>query len=407
MSWSPASTTRCPPGWRPSPATRSATEASDDINGMFLDMLTTFLTVFAGIALLVATFSIYNTFSIIVAQRTRTAALLRAVGASRRQVLISVVIEALVVGRRGLARRPGRRDRRRRAAQGPVRRRRLRPAAGGIVVTGGTVVVAMVVGVGRDAARRHRSPPCGRRGSPPGRAARRRRRVDRHGGPLVVGAVRGWPVPCAGRGCSAASTTAPGVAGLGAVLTFVGIVVLGPSWPGPRPGAGRAVRPAVAALGVLARQNAMRNPRRTAATASALMVGVGIVTLFTVFAASVQGPRRRQLDRVVRRRSGHLHRALRRQRLQPRLAATSTTCPRSTGPSGIGSGSRPDRRRHQAADGRGPGRLERSSTSASRRARSPTSAADEIAISEATADANGWSLGDTVTVTFADGARPT
>ena len=58
-------------------------EATDDINEQFLDMLTTFLTLFAGIALLVATFSIYNTFSIIVAQRTRQAALLRALGALR------------------------------------------------------------------------------------------------------------------------------------------------------------------------------------------------------------------------------------------------------------------------------------------------------------------------------------
>src|SRR5829696_5527342 len=75
-----------------------STQNANDINELFLDMLTTFLTVFAGIALLVATFSIYNTLSIIVAQRTRTAALLRAVGASRRQVLVSVVVEAAVVG---------------------------------------------------------------------------------------------------------------------------------------------------------------------------------------------------------------------------------------------------------------------------------------------------------------------
>ena len=69
-------------------------ENTDDIAADFLDLLTTFLTVFAGIALLVATFSIYNTFAIIVAQRTREAALLRAVGARRGQV-------AAVGGRRG------------------------------------------------------------------------------------------------------------------------------------------------------------------------------------------------------------------------------------------------------------------------------------------------------------------
>src|SRR4029450_5441234 len=87
-----------PTGVEASTGTQITQEATDQINKDFLDLLTTFLTAFAGIALLVATFSIYNTFSIIVAQRTRTAALLRAIGASRRQVLGSVLIEAVVVG---------------------------------------------------------------------------------------------------------------------------------------------------------------------------------------------------------------------------------------------------------------------------------------------------------------------
>src|SRR3989440_1726019 len=73
-------------------------ENTSDINKEFLDLFTTFLVVFAGVALLVATFSIYNTFSIIVAQRTRESALLRAIGASRRQVLAAVVGESVVVG---------------------------------------------------------------------------------------------------------------------------------------------------------------------------------------------------------------------------------------------------------------------------------------------------------------------
>src|SRR5439155_6764522 len=69
-----------------------------DINRAFLDLLRTFLVVFAAVALLVGTFSIYNTFSIIAAQRTREAALLRAVGATRGQVLSSVIVEAAAVG---------------------------------------------------------------------------------------------------------------------------------------------------------------------------------------------------------------------------------------------------------------------------------------------------------------------
>src|SRR5262249_38344718 len=64
----------------------------------FLNFFKTFLVVFAVIALLVATFSIHNTFTILVAQRTRESALLRSIGASRRQILSWVVVEAFVVG---------------------------------------------------------------------------------------------------------------------------------------------------------------------------------------------------------------------------------------------------------------------------------------------------------------------
>ncbi len=73
-------------------------EANDEINADFLGFLRTFLLVFAGVALLVATFSINNTFSIIAAQRQRSSALLRAIGADRRQVLWSLAGESLVVG---------------------------------------------------------------------------------------------------------------------------------------------------------------------------------------------------------------------------------------------------------------------------------------------------------------------
>ncbi len=73
-------------------------EASDDIGRQFLDMFTTFLTVFAGVALLVGSFSIYNTFSILVAQRSRESALLRALGAARAQIVSSVIVEAVLIG---------------------------------------------------------------------------------------------------------------------------------------------------------------------------------------------------------------------------------------------------------------------------------------------------------------------
>ena len=87
-----------PDGVEASPGAELTAEMEDDIKDDFLGFFETFLLVFAGIALVVATFSIYNTFSILVAQRTRESALLRALGASRGQVLRSIAVEALVVG---------------------------------------------------------------------------------------------------------------------------------------------------------------------------------------------------------------------------------------------------------------------------------------------------------------------
>jgi putative ABC transport system permease protein len=245
--------------------------------------------VFAGVALLVATFSIYNTFSILIAQRTRESALLRAIGASRRQVLASIAFEALAIGfvasvlgllaGIGLA----------------VGLRALFDALGFGVPTGaitvktGTVIAAFLVGMGVTflatvfpAIRASRVPPL---------AALRDVAVEKTGVSRVrlalgvlftlIGVVLVIAAGAGGGGIA--------LAGLGAVFTIVGVVVLGPI--AARPAASVLGRP-IARLrkmtGRLARENAMRNPRRTAATASALMVGVAVVTLFTVFAASVK-----------------------------------------------------------------------------------------------------------------------
>lgn len=75
----------------------AAAENRDMISGAFLGLFTTLLLVFSGIVLLVATFSIHNTFAIVVAQRTRENALLRALGAARRQVVVATLVEATAV----------------------------------------------------------------------------------------------------------------------------------------------------------------------------------------------------------------------------------------------------------------------------------------------------------------------
>ena len=103
-------------------------EANDEINADFLGFLRIFLTVFAAVALLVATFSINNTFSIIAAQRQRSSALLRAIGADRRQVFWSLAGESIVVGVVASAAGLGPRLRARPGPEGAVRRVRVRAA---------------------------------------------------------------------------------------------------------------------------------------------------------------------------------------------------------------------------------------------------------------------------------------
>lgn len=77
---------------------QAAEENTQMVSGRFLDLFTTFLLVFSGVAVLVSVFTIHNTFAVLVAQRTRENALLRAIGAARRQVVTGTLAEALAVG---------------------------------------------------------------------------------------------------------------------------------------------------------------------------------------------------------------------------------------------------------------------------------------------------------------------
>jgi putative ABC transport system permease protein len=265
-------------------------EQQDEIGADFLDMFQTILLAFAGIALVVATFSIHNTFSILVAQRTRESALLRAIGASRRQVVVAVALEALVIGiiataigfGVGLGLAAG--------LQALMSGAGLSLPSAGLVITTGTIVAAGLVGVlttlvasVTPAIRASRVAPL---------AALREVAVDRSGASKLR-AVLGLLI--AGGGAYVVVTAnssadgALGRAGLGALAMLIGFVVLGPV----------VARPAAGVLGVgagvtrgftgrLARRNAMRNPRRIAGSAAALMVGTAVVALFTTFGSSVK-----------------------------------------------------------------------------------------------------------------------
>jgi putative ABC transport system permease protein len=263
-------------------------EMEEEIQGEDHEAFQQALLVFAFVALVVATFSIYNTFSILVAQRTRESALLRTLGASRGQVLRSVTAEALAVGLLssvgGIAVGMG-------LASGLLALMDaigLTTPASLPVLDAGTVVIALAVGVAvtllaslAPAVRASRVAPL---------AALREVAVDRSAtshrravtGVVVTGV--GIAVTVVGATGEALATT-----GLGALATLVGIVALGPAAASL---AARVLGAPLAAWrgmsGVLARRNAMRNPRRTASTAAALMIGVAVVTLFTVVGASLK-----------------------------------------------------------------------------------------------------------------------
>ncbi|MEU6551509.1 FtsX-like permease family protein [Streptomyces sp. NPDC046915] len=276
----------------------SARENTDMVSSQFLTLFTSLLLVFSGVALLVATFSIHNTFAIVVAQRTRENALLRALGASRRQVTASTLTEATAVAvtasAAGLAGGIG-------IAAGL---QALFPAIGFPFPDGHLVVktlsMALPLAVGVVVCLASALLPAVRAGRTAPLAALRETAVD------VSGVSRVRAVTGAGLAVLALAVTLTGVlvspslwpAGLGAVLALAAFLVLGPV------AATTAVRLLGSPLhrlrgvtGGLARRNALRSPRRTAATASALMIGVAVVSLFTVFGASLKAT----MDRTVSR----------------------------------------------------------------------------------------------------------
>lgn len=273
-------------------------ESQDDIQEN-LSFFSTFMLVFAIVALLVGAFMIFNTFSITVAQRTRENALLRSIGASRRQVLTAVLLEALVVG--VVASLIG-------LAAGLLVASGLKALlagfgidlpSGGVVFGARTVIVSLALGLivtiiaALSPARRAAK-------IPPVTAMRV---VDvgstGYGSTLRIGVGVGivllGVIALLGGLFGGADNPLPPV-GLGALLVFFGVSVLGRTVALPLSRFIGAPLPLVRGIsGELARENAMRNPKRTAATASALMIGVGLVGFIAMLAAST----RASLDAAV------------------------------------------------------------------------------------------------------------
>jgi ABC-type antimicrobial peptide transport system permease subunit len=268
-----------------------------------LNFINIFLLVFAGIALFVGSFIILNTFSMLVAQRLRELALLRAVGASRRQVTRSVMIEAFVVGLIG-------------STLGVVvgigiayllrlifSTLGLELGEAGLVLLPRTIAVAYVLGIVvtmlaayLPARRAARVPP----------VAAMRTDVTMQPRSLRLRGILGAIVAIAGGAALAASFAPDGVGarsqlvGIGALLLIVGLVMLTPALSRPVIRALGAVYPRLfGTVGRLGRDNAIRNPRRTAATASALMVGLTLVAGIGVLASSTNASIAGVVDRSL------------------------------------------------------------------------------------------------------------
>jgi putative ABC transport system permease protein len=258
--------------------------------GEFLGFLSTALLIFAGIALFVGGFLVVNTFGIVVAQRAREFALLRAVGASRRQVVSTVLVEALAVGLFasliGLALGIGL----------AVLLQVVLSAVGIELPTTGTVVALRTViacfAVGTLVTVAASIVPARRASAVPpvealrGAAAAPSRGLGRRTAVGTVLAVLGGVGLIAGLGGTTAQPLA--LVGSGAALLFVGVALLAPLAAGPVASALGALPARASVPGRLARGNAGRDPRRTASTASALMIGLALVTAVTVVASSVQ-----------------------------------------------------------------------------------------------------------------------
>ncbi len=254
-----------------------------------LSFLTIGLQAFAGIALFVGLFLIVNTFSIIVAQRTREFALLRAVGASRRQVQLAVIVEALAVGLvagvLGLVAGIGLSQLMRTIFNAVG----LGFPDGGLIVEPRTIVVSLVLGLVvtalasvAPARRASRISPMEalREGAGADDARVGTRRTITGAVLAALGAV----AIAAGLALDVPQPAA--IVGAGVAATFIGVALLAPYLAAPVAAVVGALPARLGIAGRLGRNNAAGNPKRTASTASALMIGVALVSFVSIFAAS-------------------------------------------------------------------------------------------------------------------------
>ncbi|MFF7881634.1 ABC transporter permease [Streptomyces sp. NPDC020794] len=272
--------------------------------GSFMNVIKYAMLGFAGIAFLVGIFLIINTFSMLVAQRTREIGLMRAIGSSRKQVNRSVLVEATLLGVFGSILGVG-------AGVGlAVGLMKLMSAAGmdlstrDLTVKATTPVIGLVLGVVVTVLAAYL--PARRAGKVSPMAALRDAGTPADGKAGLVRGIIGLVLT--GAGTFALFTAAHAdkasdgslVLGAGVVLTLIGFVIIGPLL------AGGVVRVISAVLlrffgpvGRMAERNALRNPRRTGATGAALMIGLALVACLSVVGSSMVASATDELDKSV------------------------------------------------------------------------------------------------------------
>ncbi|MCL6673088.1 ABC transporter permease [Streptomyces panaciradicis] len=290
-------------GYKVQTAKETADANQKDVEG-FMNVMKYAMLGFAGIAFLVGIFLIINTFSMLVAQRTREIGLMRAIGSSRKQVNRSVLAEALLLGLVGSVLGVG-------AGVGlAVGLMKLMGSMGmhlstsDLTVAWTTPVVGLILGVvvtvlaaylpARRAGKVSPMAALRDAGAPADAKAGRVRALV---GVLLTGAGGYCLYLAAGVGKAADGSL---WLGLGIVLSLIGFVVIGPLL------AGGVVRVLGAVLlrmfgpvGRMAERNALRNPRRTGATGAALMIGLALVACLSVVGSSMVASATDQLDKTV------------------------------------------------------------------------------------------------------------
>src|SRR5215813_1519422 len=397
-----------PPGVQAITGAQLAQENINAINSSFLGFVRTALTAFALIALLVAAFSIYNTFSIVAAQRARSAALLRALGATRRQIIASSLVETLAVGLAGslagLAGGVGVAG----GLKGVFDIFGFALPTGGLVIKASTVLIAVTAGLSATviagvlpAVRASRIPPLAALRDVAAEAAVPSRLRTGIGAAMLLGGVAGTT--------SAAVAGKAGLVAVAAVCTVIGVVVFGPVAARL---ASTVLGAPVAALrgvtGSLARQNTRRNPRRTAASASALMVGVAVVALFTVIGASLKASAVQGIGQSLRAdlivNSGGYGGAPGGGGLSPQLDARIARLPGVRLATGLSSGTLLLDGISQQVTAANPAALGQVINLGITAGTVNPHDAAALVVAKPAASSNHWRIGSTIAVTYPDGA---